>query len=594
MAFDEALINDIRKRADIVKIVSSFIPLVKKGKNYMAKCPFHDDSNPSFTVSPEKQMAHCFVCGAGGNSITFVQKYLKIPFPEALVKVADLIGYDDPRLHENVSSKPVDQKKNALIKCLRDLSLYYEYALNTEEGKEGLEYFESRHLDSALRSKYKLGYAFKDAAATINFLVGRGHSLKTIEDTGIASMVNGAYQDKNAGRVIFPICDSNGEVIGFSARRLSNDTSVAKYVNTQETYLFHKSNVLYNYHIAKDKAKIAGHIYVCEGFMDVFALAKVGIDNAVAVMGTALTNEHIQMLRSLNVEIRLCLDGDLPGQTATMKAAKLLEDSGLNVVVVDNQGTSQDPDEILNEKGEDALRAYLNNVLSRIDFALNYYQRSNPLKTNEQKKQLIKAFIPILLSIKSRLDYDNYLRKLSAITGYDSESLNDLVVRSRQNPEPENKEAIIRDFHPERKVLRRLEMAERELLYQMVNHPEATAFYEENIGVFYDEVYRHLANFIVDYAASHPDYIPIDMITSLENSELENKEELIKEFSTLFLEKNHPDVCDAKLLGNLLDSINEEKERIFEKDTLNRSLDNKDPLEQARILAEYNRRKMKK
>ena len=592
MAYNEELNQEILKRADIVKVVSSFLPVSKKGKNYVAKCPFHDDNNPSFTISPEKRMCHCFVCGTGGNAITFVQKYLKIPYSEAMRKTAEIIGFNDPRLEGTISNKPKDTKKEALLKCLRDLSLYYSYALNTPEGKEGLDYFEARHLDNVMRDKYKLGYAYKDGGATINFLTSRGHSLKSIEDAGISQMLNGSYIDKNEGRVIFPICDIDGEVIGFSARRLNNDASVSKYVNTQETYLFHKSNVLYNYHIAKDKARIAGHIYVLEGFMDVFALAKIGIDNAVAIMGTALTVEHIELLRRLNVEVRMCLDGDLPGQTATLKNAKLLEDHGLKVLIVDNQGSTMDPDEILNSQGEEALRLYLNNLLNRIEFALNYYQRSNPLKTSEQKKQLIKQFIPVLVGLKSRLDFDNYIRKLSQITGYDMESLQELVARTRQN-QNDNPEVIIRDFHPERKALRRLELAERELLYQMLNNPEATAFFEENNCVFVDNVYRGLANFIIEYAQDHPDYIPIDMLSALENSELENKDELIQEFTTLYLEKNHPTDCNKALLDNLLDSINDEREKIFEKDTLEESLKGKDPLEQARILSEYNRRKMK-
>lgn len=593
MAFDEELSNEIRKRADIVKIVGSYLPLTKKGRNFVAKCPFHDDNNPSFTVSPEKQMAHCFVCGASGNSITFVQKYLKISYVEAMKKVAEIIGFSDPRLEANTYKKPIDNKKATILKCLKDLSLYYEYALNTEQGKEGLDYFEKRHLDSDLRGKYQLGYAFDDAQASINFLLGRGHSLKTIEDTGISQLVNGNYIDKNHGRVIFPIKDENGDVIGFSARRMNNDSSLAKYVNSPETYVFHKSSVLYNLDIAKDKARLAGHIYICEGFMDVFALGRIGVDNAVATMGTALTNEHVQMLRKLNVEIRLCLDGDLPGQTASMKAAKFLEENGLKVLIVDAGSHSKDPDEILNTEGEEALRTYINTLLSRVDFALAYYQRSNPLKTNEQKKKLIKEFLPILLSIRSPLDLDNYLRKLSKVTGYDVESIRDLLKRSRAVDVSHNDD-LMRNFRPERKAVRKLEIAERELLYQMINHPEAVAFYEEKIGLFYDETYRHLANFIVDYSSRHNNYDSIDIVSSLENSGLDNKDELVKEFSSLYLEKTHPQECNEELLSNLLDSINNEKEKIYEQDTLAMSLEGKSELEQARIVAEYNRRKNKK
>ena len=593
MPFDDSLKKDILDHAEITEIISAFLPISKKGKNYVAVCPFHDDTNPSMVISPEKKMFKCFVCNTGGDAISFVSKYLHISYKEAMKKVAEMCNYHDPRLEGIVRDKPIDQRKAILTKCLNDLTLYYSYSLSTEEGKEGLEYFEERHLDSSLRDKYRLGYAPKDGKATVIFLQGRGHSLKTIEDTGIAIPSSSGYSDRSQGRVIFPICDADGNVIAYSARRIKNSDE-AKYVNSPETYLFHKSNVLYNYHIAKDKARIAGHIYVLEGFMDVYALSRIGMDNAVALMGVALTNEHIALLRQLNVEIRLCLDGDLPGQTAMMKNCKMLEDSGLKVYVVDNQGSYKDPDEILNSDGPDALKLYLNKLLNRVDFVLNYYKNSNPLQTPEQKKRLIAEFIPILLKMTSQLDFDNYIHKLADITGYDFNSIRDLVIKARSKGNEEEATKVIYAFHPERKILKRLQMAERELLYQMLHNPEAVAFYEHNVEGFYDTVYRAIANFIIEYVLNHPDFNASDIIGIIEESEVENKEELIDEITALCFENTHPKHCSVELLNDLLKSINTEKEKIFESDTLEESLKDKSDLEKARIIAEYNRRKMKK
>lgn len=594
MALNESIINEILNHADIVKVISSFIPVIKKGKNYIAKCPFHDDTNPSMSISSEKKIFKCFVCGTGGSAIAFVQKYLRVSFFEAAKKVADISGYHNPLLDKK-DSKPqkIDQRKNTLLACLKDLTLYYQYALNTKEGKVGLDYFENRKLTSELRDKYRLGYSFIDGKVTCAFLQAKGYSIKTLEDIGIASLVNGEYIDKNQGRIVFPIADSEGNVIGYSARRIK-DNEEAKYVNSPETYLFHKSAVLYNYHIAKDKCRIANCIYVCEGFMDVFALARIGLDNAVALMGTALTQEHISMLRMLNVEVRLCLDGDLAGQTAMMKNAKLLLDSGIKVMIVDNQGSTKDPDEILNQDGPDALKAYLENTLSRVDFALAYYKRSNPLKTNEQKKKLINEFAPFLTNINNQLELDNYLHKLSDVTGYDLESIRDFVKRTRNAVRQQNPENVLLSFHPERKILRRLEMAEREFLYQMLSNKEAIDFYENKLSGFYDETYRQIANYLLDYLTKNDSLQPLDIISSIENSDLDNKVEIINEITTLFLENNHPQKCDEKLLNNLLDSITLEKDKIFEEDTLKRSLEGKSELEKARILADYNRRKFKK
>lgn len=597
MANNNSLAEDIIKHADIVKVVESYIPLIKQGKNYKCVCPFHDDTNPSLTVSPEKQFFKCFVCGTGGNAIGFVQKYEHISFGEAMRKVADLMDYHPEGLERVGRPQKVDTRKEELLKCLHDLNLYYQFALNTPEGKEGLDYFEKRNLDVSLRNKYKLGYAPKDGKATIEFLQKKGHSLKTIEDTGVCKMISaGVYRDMNEGRVTFPICDIDGNVIGFSARRLKNDDT-AKYMNTPETYLFHKTNNLYNIHIAKDAAKLKGYIYVCEGFMDVYALGKIGIDAAVAIMGTALTSEHIQILRSLNVEIRLCLDGDLPGQSAMMKIARNLAKSGINFRVVDNQGSDRDPDEILNEDGKEALEEYLNKLTNQVDFALNYYLRSNPLKTNEEKKTLIKEFMPILLRLNSQIELDSYLRKLSKITGFDVESIRDLVTRTRMMSVSEDKQAaskvVIQNFHPEREALQKLVTAERELLYQMSQNKQAVAFYEERIGGFYDDVYRQIANFMVEYAENHEEMDPSGVMVLVQDSEAENKDELLNDLTSLLVE-THPDICSTQLLNNLLDTINDEKSRITDEDILENSLEGKSELEQARIIAEFRRRKMKK
>lgn len=593
MALDFDLANEIIKRADIVQVIGAFIPVIKKGKNYMAKCPFHDDSNPSLCISPEKKIFKCFVCGTSGSCITFVQKYTHCTFFEALKKVADIIGFHDERLNDNKQfKKKEDPVKESILKCLKDLTTFYQYSLNTEEGSAGLQYFERRHIDSSMRNKYQLGYAINDGKKTIDFLKSKGHSIKTIEDTGISFISNGEYFDKNKGRAIFPITDSDGNVVGFSARRLK-DSDEAKYINSPETYVFHKSKILYNFHIAKEKAKTAGKIYVLEGFMDVFALGKIGVDNAVALMGTALSKEHIDMLRMLNVEIILCLDGDLPGQTAALKNSKLLENAGLKVSIVDNCGSEKDPDEILNTDGENSLRVYIDKTLNRVDFALKYFMQTNPLKTAEQKKKLLGEFVLIMANINDQLDYDNYLRKLSNITGYDIESIRKFMSDAKRkiSTESTNESTINFDFHPEKKLLRKLGFAERELLYQMLHNKEAVDFYEKNVDGFYDDIYRQIANYLIEYGQHENNFSVADLITMIETSDCKNKEKIINEISNLELEENHIKQCDEKLLNNLLDSINTEKNKVFENDLLENSLKGKDPLEQARIVAEFNRKK---
>ena len=593
MAFDKELVDDVLKSADIVKVVQSYLPVIKKGKDYVAKCPFHDDNNPSMHVSPEKQIFNCFVCHTGGNAFTFVQKYDHLSFPEAVKKVADICGYIDPRLEGIKEVKVIDPRRDALIKCLKDLTTYYQYSLNSPEGKAGLDYFNSRHLDEEMRAKFKLGYAPKDGRATCKFLESKKHSLKTIGDIGVAANYDGVYSDKNQGRVIFPICDANGDVVGYSARRIVDDDS-AKYINSEESYVFLKRKILYNYHNAKQKAHLAGYVYVLEGFMDVFALYRVGIESCVALMGTALTEEHIRLLRSLNVEIRLCLDGDAAGQKNTMKSALMLAQAGLDFRIVDNQNNDRDPDEILSDDGPDALKDYLNNLISHMDFVLNFYKNTSPLQTVEQKTKVVEWFVPMLSNMRNPLELDNYLEKLSAITGYSPESIRKMLKTSRGERKTTQFGEAMMQQHPEKKALRRLFFAEREFLYQMLQNPLAVAYYEAKVSGFYDETYRLIANFLVEYAKEHQEFVPRDLLASLENSGLPEKDQLIAQITDLYMERNHPDTCSKELLDSINQVINEEKEKIFENDTLEQSLKGKSELDKARIISEHNRRKAKK
>lgn len=592
MAIDPTLVEDIIRQADIVKVISAYQPVTKKGKDYVGICPFHDDSNPSMHISPTKRLFKCFSCGTGGNVIYYVKRRENVSYFEAMRKVAEICGISDPRLEKEEFKKPVDEKKAPLLSVLKDLTTYYSYALTTEEGKEGLSYLLNRQIDIDMQKKYRLGYAFKDGKSTISFLQSKGHSLKSIEEVGIATVIGGKYADKNAGRVIFPLMDVEGNVIGYSARRI-HDGDEAKYVNTQETYLFHKSSVLYNYHIAKTKAHLEGCVYVLEGFMDVIALSRIGIDSSIALMGTALTNEHIVLIRKLGVPVRLCLDGDKPGQDATLKASKLLNAAGIDFSIVDNQNRKDDPDEIYLKEGPEALRNYLSNTLSRVDFALNYFLNTNPLQSMNQKKALIKEFIPILLNINSTLEFESYLRKLSQVTGFDVEAIRKVVLESKNNPTKPT-ERIIKEFKPEDKLLRRLLLAEKEMLYQMLSHKEAVEFYEEHLSGFYDEIYRQVANYVIEYASNHEEIDVNGVIASIELSDLDNKEEIIQTITDLSFEDNHPDQCTRELLDGLESNITQEKERIFEDDRMMSSLKGKSPRDAARLIAEYNKRKLDK
>ena len=595
MAIDFDLVKEIKQRADIVDVISYYLPSVqKKGKGYVAVCPFHDDHDPSMQISKDKQTFHCFVCQTGGDVIEFVKKYDKCSFEEAIRKICEIIGYDDPRLHKQVYQKKIDENLVPVYNCINELQKYYVYALATEEGQVARYYLEKRHLSAEQTKKFGLGYAFQDGKMTIEYLKAKNFSLKNIENTGIALAQTSGMADNNQGRLIFPIKDSNGQVCGFSARKINDDPDAPKYVNSPETVIFTKGNILYNYWQAKQTAKHDGYIYLVEGFMDVFALDSIGITSCVALMSTKLTKQHIELIRRLGVEVRVCLDGDKPGQSAMMKLMAQLDEAHLPYRLVSLPGEVRDPDEILKQDGEEALQKYVNTLVDPFQFALNYYQNISPLGTIEDKKKVINHFMPMIASLKDKLIQDDYIYKLSEATDFSSGAIKNYLLDFKKNHKV-NEELLTNvnieenqslDLKKISKDIRRLTLAERTMLDMMFESKEAVAFYENNIKYFNTEVYRAIANFLVDQVKVSGEIDPNNLITEMQVSEVKNKEQLISEVSAITSRESKTNLTKESF-EEISKVINEERTRLYEKKKLEKELEGKTPLERAKIMAEY-------
>lgn len=595
MAIDFDLVKEIKQRADIVDVISYYLSSVqKKGKGYVAVCPFHDDHDPSMQISKDRQTFHCFVCQTGGDVFTFVQKYDKCSFEEAVRKVCDIIGFDDPRLHKQVYQKKIDENLVPVYNCINELQKYYVYALTTEEGQVARDYLEKRKISVEQAAKFGLGYALKDGKMTIEYLKAKGFSLKNIENTGIAIAQTSNMSDNNQGRLIFPIKDGNGQVCGFSARKIVEDPEVPKYVNSPETVIFTKGNILYNYHLAKQSARHDGYIYVVEGFMDVFAFDTIGITSCVALMSTKLTKQHIELLRKLGVEVRICLDGDKPGQAAMMKLMAQLDEAHLPYRLVSMPGEVRDPDEILKQDGEDKLKVYVNTLVDPFNFALNYYQNISPLSTIEDKKKVIHHFMPMIASLNDKLVQDDYIYKLATATGFTAaaikNSLKDYKLKSNKSSEPltfVNAEVNTSlDLQKLSRDIRRLTLAERTVLDLMFVSDEAVKFYETDIKYFYNEIYRTIANFVVDQYRSEGAVDPSKMLDQINALEIKNKDQLISEISAISFRKDKQKFS-KRTLEDCETVIQEERTKIYEKNALKQACLGKSPEEQARIIAEY-------
>ena len=390
----EEKIEQIRSSVDIVDVIGSYIPLSKRGKGYWGICPFHDDSNPSMSVSQELQIYKCFVCGAGGNVFTFLQNYLKIGYLEAVKMVAEMGGIPVDELNEAYTRPKVNDQLKPLYDMHEEALKIYHVMLSRRTGLRAREYLEKRHITDEVIEKFMIGYAPNEDTLLKGF--GQLNFNKVdMERSGL--IIEGTRQDYDRfkDRIMFPLWDSNGQVVGFSGRIYQKDRDEAKYMNSPESEIFIKGQTLYHYHEAKQATRQAGFIYLLEGFMDVIALYRAGLENAVALMGTALTQDHLRLLRKLTVQVHVCLDGDRAGQEATLKNASILARNGFQVRVI-RLKDGMDPDETLEQYGKEGLLKSLASHMSLLEFKINYYYETSQMDNYDERKAYLDQDLTIL------------------------------------------------------------------------------------------------------------------------------------------------------------------------------------------------------
>lgn len=589
---DQKLIEEIQKKADIVQIISSYLTVTKKGKNHVALCPFHDDKNPSLSISQDKQIFKCFVCGQGGTVFQFIQAFEKVSFLEAVKKIADRIGLQDPRLSQYIKPTVIDPKLEPYYKVNQDLADFYAYGLLTEEGKKALTYLASRGIEKPIIDKFKIGYALDQGSVTVQYLIAKkGYTRTLIEQAGIGIPTGKDLSDRLAGRVIFPILNPDGKVVGFSGRVLEKST-MAKYVNSPETPIFQKSELLYNYSQAKLSAKRANHLYVLEGFMDVIALARANVEAAVAIMGTALTKKHLQLLKGLGVEVRLCLDADDAGQAATMKLLSLFDQARIPYRLVDTFQQDKDPDEILQTSGEESLKLYLNTLLNRVDFSMKYFAKK-PLRGTEERVAFVKHMVPILAETHNVLEFEDYTKRMGQLTGFPQATIKKYIEQFQSNRTQEPSERVMQEVRPIKAVLKRFQLAEKSMLYLMIHDIRAVDYYKKNIEYFYDEIYRKLANYLMEYLQQNPTSTMglSGLMSYLESLEIPDKKPLMDVLTEMSFEKYQTAKFDLQTLADFKKAIDDEKSKMLEEARYEKSVEGKDEQEKARILHEKNKQK---
>ena len=366
-------INQIRQANDIVEVISSYLPLTKKGKNYFGVCPFHDDTNPSMSVAKDKQIYKCFSCGASGNVFTFVMDYEHVDFKEAISILAKRAGID---IKGNIKSETTKYDK---YYKMYDLTLkLYQNNINSIKGKTAIDYLEKRNITKDLIKEFKIGLAL-DRYELTNFLSKKEYSTLEMEQYGLGN----GYHDLYYNRIMFPLFNTNNKPVGFSGR-IYNTNDTSKYINTKETPIFKKGELLYNYYRAKEYVREKKNVLITEGFMDVIRLFSVDIKNTVALMGTALTKEQINLLKRLSNNIYICLDGDNAGKKATLSVGEYLTNSGCNVKVISLK-ENLDPDEYILKYGKDSFQGLYDNATSFNEYKL-YHMRDNLDLSNLEEK----------------------------------------------------------------------------------------------------------------------------------------------------------------------------------------------------------------
>ncbi|MBR2825480.1 MAG: DNA primase [Solobacterium sp.] len=499
----EEAINAVREKADIVDVIGRYLQIHKKGKSYMALCPFHDDHSPSMTISPEKQIYKCFVCGEGGNVFSFVQNYEKVSFVEADGRVASIIGY--PLNIDNGPTKSVDPKKEKLYKVLQETINYTMYELNAQNAHTELTYLEKRGINAKLREKFQIGFN-PSQDKLLHFLKAKGYEEKDMVDCNVIRMSESGLHDVFSSRITFPIHDYDGNPIGFSARTLDPNNQ-SKYVNTTETPIFEKGKLLYNAHRAKEVARREGKVYITEGVTDVIAFAKAGIDNCVCTLGTACTKEQLRLLKNMALKLVFCYDGDQAGQNATYKASKLARSLGCDVSIIKNQ-TGLDPDEIFHKEGEEGIKRLLKDEKTYIEFVMEFLKNQTNFDNYEEKKEYAKKVQAEINSLDDEMDRQYYTNELNTLTGFH------LDYRKMQTPIKQDK---LTTLH---KPLDGSSEAEEQILTMMLAYPEAVKYFKDELGYLNQPCHQELAMMIID-ATKHGEEIEIaKLIETTKNEQI--------------------------------------------------------------------------
>ncbi|WHH59569.1 DNA primase [Petroclostridium sp. X23] len=561
--YPDEVIQEVRANNDIVDIVSEYVQLKRVGNRFMGLCPFHKEKTPSFSVSPDKQLYNCFGCGAAGTVIHFIMEVEHLDFIEGLKLLADRARIVLPEGNmDGEQAKKIEQKQ-LILEINKEAARYFFKCLNSPEGQEARIYLKNRMINKDTVKSFGLGYALKSWDALINYLTTKGYSINDLLQAGliIENKDKKTYYDRFRNRIIFPIIDLRGNVIGFGGRVL--DHSLPKYLNSPETIVFNKSRNLYGLNYAKNSGK--KELIIVEGYMDVISLHQNGIINSIASLGTALTHDQARLIKKFCQEVIIAYDSDAAGQTATLRGLDILADTQCRVKVLTIK-EGKDPDEYIKLKGVERFKKSIQESKSLVEYKIDLLKNEYDIDDIEQKIKFVNEMAKIFVGIQNAIERDAYVQKIAQETGIASQAIfaeiqkiagrkayieRTNLMKVRDETYKNTKTTAVKKSIKNSKLVN----AEKMLLNVLCYDKNTFNRIREIISPthFTDELHQKVGAMIYSARNNHDEIDPTQIVTGFEGEEMQ----IVA--SILHMETNFEDNYQAAI--ELVNSINKEKNK---------------------------------
>lgn len=589
MAIPERFLDELNSRLDIVDVVSSYVSLTKRGMNHWGLCPFHREKTPSFTVNEARQSFHCFGCGKGGGSIRFVMEVESLSFPDAVRKLAERVGLEVP--DDGGGNGEWRERRKKILELNKDAARFYREMLSKPEGEQVAAYIrDKRRISPKFSARFGLGAAPDAWDALIRAMVQKGYDKADLLDAGLAvAGKNGGIYDKYRNRLMLPVIDVRGDIIGFTSRVMDN--SAPKYLNTPETAIFKKRSILYGLNYAKNTRR--PNFILVEGNIDVITLHQAGFDNTVATMGTALTEDHIRILGKYTKELVLCYDNDDAGMDATQRAIALLKNSDIAVKVLQlprrrtesGELVKQDADDFIKNCGPQAFQDLMEGSANSVEYRLTAIQNRFDLSIDEQRAQYLQAAAEMIAGLSSPVEREIYGNRAADAAGLSHSAMAQEVerLRSRKRRDERKKEerrnlvptqalqpkerslryTDIRSARAEEGLLRIVMMDESYL--DRLDGLEAEAFSSPLLGRVYAALRRRRAEGRpINLSALDGEFLPeeMDHLAAIlqQPQSMNTADAALEDFKRVILTRHdRGDIQSAEALNDLRDTLKQKK-----------------------------------